>query len=805
MNIKTFNLTAQGASHIKHDKVCQDASASFSSDRCHIAVVCDGHGGDDYVRSDIGSKVACKIAIKNMREFVDNTTLDDLRLPKERAKRIRQLKESIIGEWNEEISDYHRDNPFTEFEVKYLSPKAKRRYVDENKFQSAYGTTLIAVVVTPTYWLGIHVGDGKCVAVNPAGKFMQPIPWDDKCFLNVTTSICDEDALERSRDFCSPNLPLAVFVGSDGIDDCFKNDEQMYDLYRTVLYSFASSEFNDALEELRNYLPRLSKKGSGDDVSVAAILNMDKIGEIESVKQFNREEKKAQVEEHVRAEEEAKRLAAEERKRRDEERARRQGIHPEANLITCPKCGTKLQSNAKYCLSCGTKIGKASEAPAPEPSDVPVEPVIPEVEEIATEAVEQPEPVIFEAEEIPAAIVEQPEPVISEPEEIPAAIVEQPEPVISEPEEIPTAAVDQSVPVIPEAEEIPTAAVEHPEPVLAEAEADMVTCPTCGISVPSNDQFCTDCGINIEIASQAAVSAPSDEPVEPMAEEGRGDFLSITPRRKDAPKQSEAEAEVDSNAWRGGGSFLSLPGHTPAPAVEDAPAEKSAPVIEAAPAEEAAPIEKSSPVIEDAPAEEVAPIEKSSPVIEDAPAEEAAPIEKSSPVIEAAPSEEAAPIEKSSPVIEDAPAEESAPIEKSSPVIEDAPAEEAAPIEKSAPVIEAAPAEESAPIEKEVPVEDFDAIPSFVTDVPAEDEMLAEEEPDEDAHGFNMADIDEDMSFAKLPWYDDDAADDSLEAGAEVGEQAEGAELACPNPKCRAAISAGENFCPECGAYIPRN
>ena len=110
----------------------------------------------------------------------------------------------------------------------------------------------------------------------PPGLF-QPIPWDEKCFLNATTSICDKDAIGNFRHFYSEDLPAAVFVGSDGIDDCFCNDEQLNSLYRTVLYSFSTSEFNAAVAELQEYLPRLSAKGSGDDISVAAILDIDRI------------------------------------------------------------------------------------------------------------------------------------------------------------------------------------------------------------------------------------------------------------------------------------------------------------------------------------------------------------------------------------------------------------------------------------------------------------------------------------------------------------------------------------------------
>ena len=212
-----------------------------------------------------------------------------------------------------------------------------------------------------SYWFGLHIGDGKCVAVNPAGEFKQPIPWDPKCFLNATTSICDSDARDRCRHFYSEKLPAAVFVGSDGIDDCFKNNEQLHNLYKTVLYSFATTDFDEAYEGLKDYLPRLSSKGSGDDVSIAAILDLDLIPELSIVKEFDREKEKARVEENARKE--AERNEAEKR-RVEEEHARFQRqnnakakmLQNSKGYTICNVCGEKNKLGAKFCSDCGTKL-----------------------------------------------------------------------------------------------------------------------------------------------------------------------------------------------------------------------------------------------------------------------------------------------------------------------------------------------------------------------------------------------------------------------------------------------------------------
>ena len=298
MDARSFHISVQGASHIKKNKECQDASASYTDERLSLAIVCDGHGGDDYVRSAIGSKVATEIAERNIRNFCERVDKEELK--RHSKQLLATLESSIISDWNEAVNAHYEENPFEEHELAVLSEKAKRRYLNRERIESAYGTTLIAVAVTPDYWFGIHIGDGKCVAVSPDGRFVQPIPWDDKCFLNATTSICDSDALNNFRNFYSEKLPVAVFVGSDGIDDCFSNSQQLNNLYKTILYSFATNEYDTAVSELNDYLPRLSAKGSGDDVSIAAVLDLDMIGEIDAVKEFDREKEKARVEENAR-------------------------------------------------------------------------------------------------------------------------------------------------------------------------------------------------------------------------------------------------------------------------------------------------------------------------------------------------------------------------------------------------------------------------------------------------------------------------------------------------------------------------
>ena len=65
-----FAFSEQGYNHIKADKVCQDSSGHYSDDLMAVVVVADGHGSDNYPRTDRGSSFAVEATITAIREFV---------------------------------------------------------------------------------------------------------------------------------------------------------------------------------------------------------------------------------------------------------------------------------------------------------------------------------------------------------------------------------------------------------------------------------------------------------------------------------------------------------------------------------------------------------------------------------------------------------------------------------------------------------------------------------------------------------------------------------------------------------------
>ena len=60
----------QGDSHKVTNKPCQDYAYSESNEYLSMAIVSDGHGGERYFRSQIGSELAVNITKEAIRNFV---------------------------------------------------------------------------------------------------------------------------------------------------------------------------------------------------------------------------------------------------------------------------------------------------------------------------------------------------------------------------------------------------------------------------------------------------------------------------------------------------------------------------------------------------------------------------------------------------------------------------------------------------------------------------------------------------------------------------------------------------------------
>lgn len=306
-----FAKSIQGASHIRKEEreenlaigrkfPCQDKSFSeyFAADFSHktgywLTVVCDGHGGAPYFRSERGAELAIASIQKILPDYIDRIAEN---LSKEN---IISLVPALLKTWGESVDSDLLQNPITQTEYKFLEmddAQAAERYKAGEDLHSIYGATFLcfvsAIIVeagkNKDFWFALQIGDGD-IAVHSEKGFFMPVPEDERNFLNQTTSLCDKDAENEFRlAFGSQNID-AVLCSTDGIANSFANENQLFSFYDKVLILFRTYDFEQdedssqdlekrkvlAIKEIESSLPDISKRGSGDDLTLAGFVDID--------------------------------------------------------------------------------------------------------------------------------------------------------------------------------------------------------------------------------------------------------------------------------------------------------------------------------------------------------------------------------------------------------------------------------------------------------------------------------------------------------------------------------------------------
>ena len=286
IKFRKFAASVHGKKYLERGLPCQDFSSTMEFDDVQAVAVADGHGGKDYFRSDTGAKLAVETVFEQVKIFCNELTAEE----RFSDNGIRNFEFKIREEWIKAVKEdwaARLDKMFEEPRWQNVSDKYKARFTsDERYIPVAYGTTLICAVSIGSQILVIQIGDGTCVILQRDGDFTIPVPPEEENFANVTTSLCDEDAYKKFRHVVldceenSPLAPVAIFLSTDGLDDCYpiyENEKHLYNLYGNALIdSMIKNNFDATEEELRGeLLPYMTAHGSNDDISLAYLVAED--------------------------------------------------------------------------------------------------------------------------------------------------------------------------------------------------------------------------------------------------------------------------------------------------------------------------------------------------------------------------------------------------------------------------------------------------------------------------------------------------------------------------------------------------
>ena len=281
----TFHQTTIGHRHIKEHTLCEDASFSLTDTEngFAMAAAADGHGSAIYCRSRFGSAFAVQAAQAVFTDFArkcadqPETRSELFRDAETTRQTARQITDAILRHWHAAVKQHLSEHPVQDEELETMPRKFAMLFKNGEDTATMYGTTLIAALRLEDYLILVQQGDGRCVVFYRDGSLNQPIPWDPLCIGTLTTSLCEDNAEEhfRSHVISLKEEPVsAVFLGTDGVEDSFRSMDDMHIFYMKLLrYLQVHPEmFND---ELAMLLPKLTRSGSQDDISVSGIVSMN--------------------------------------------------------------------------------------------------------------------------------------------------------------------------------------------------------------------------------------------------------------------------------------------------------------------------------------------------------------------------------------------------------------------------------------------------------------------------------------------------------------------------------------------------
>ena len=190
--MEIFVSSKKGTVHTSNNLPCQDSYAISSEESPIVLSIADGHGGEVYCRSEIGSKIACDTAIDIIKKG-DYSNLPLL----------------IKQEYDIRVKKHFEENPLTENETMLLG---------KHSYQIAYGATLLIAIIFDNKLSILQLGDGEIHAINSQGHFITAIPEDEDCIGSFTSSMCysEEKAIKHFRELDYPEKPALVILYSDG-------------------------------------------------------------------------------------------------------------------------------------------------------------------------------------------------------------------------------------------------------------------------------------------------------------------------------------------------------------------------------------------------------------------------------------------------------------------------------------------------------------------------------------------------------------------------------------------------------------
>ncbi len=259
-----FAKSATGYAHIRKNKPCQDYSSIYQDKERIIVTCCDGHGGPQYIRSHVGSKLASESVINVFKEINEKFFKEG-----DESALYDKIKLLVLCEYNKLVERQLAASPFRKREMEGLD----ETQIDTLRFNpsKAYGTTLAGVMLYKNKFIVISIGDTEALGIYK-GNIVKLFNNEDDPAGNITYSMCQEDAYKYLR------VTIVNASSLDGVLLCTDGLSSPYQSYHNLEESFIKPTVkklicSKSLTYIDSYIDEVATRlGVGDDVSLAFII-----------------------------------------------------------------------------------------------------------------------------------------------------------------------------------------------------------------------------------------------------------------------------------------------------------------------------------------------------------------------------------------------------------------------------------------------------------------------------------------------------------------------------------------------------
>ena len=279
----------RGYTHIQRNLECQDRKLSRElEDGSLVLSVADGHGSRSCPYSGTGAELAVNTFCELIEELHSGfQNAGDLLSDYLNHQGSLKFAQTVERDWKEAVQTYH-------LKVGLPMPMTQTGEEDLNALYRLYGTTLLGLLIAPTFVFAFQIGDGDITYVDDGG--VQPVVVADKLLGVESHSLCSREAWKKAvstvrfqpweqhyfEETYGPDtaastvhfqsweqhLPCAFLLSTDGLSNSYADDEafrQTCAQYFEALKTYGP----DAVEEnLPEWLSETSRLGCGDDTTL---------------------------------------------------------------------------------------------------------------------------------------------------------------------------------------------------------------------------------------------------------------------------------------------------------------------------------------------------------------------------------------------------------------------------------------------------------------------------------------------------------------------------------------------------------